>query len=103
MHETRPGVRTAERVAGVIAIISALVVLNGAWVNQHTWQNVSWRVAMAAVLAGLAIVVETNVLRLLQSGGRRQDGAAVPEFLRVDDLMADNAVVREASSASAAQ
>ena len=84
MHETRSGVRTAEKVAGVVAIVAALVVLNGAWVNQHNWQNISWRVAMAAVLVGLAIVVETNALRLLQSRGRRPGEAAVPEFLRAD-------------------
>ncbi len=85
MHETRSGVRTAEKVAGIIAVIAALVVLNGAWVNQHTWQNISWRVAMAAVLIGLAIVVETNVLRLLQSRGRRPGEAEVPEFLRAGE------------------
>mgnify|MGYP001612013752 CR=1 FL=1 len=98
MHETRSGVRTAEKVAGIIAIVAALVVLNGAWVNQHTWQNISWRVAMAAVLAALAIVVETNVLRLLQSRGRDEDGAAVPEFLRADD--APDGVVQGARARS---
>lgn len=84
MHETESGVRTAEKVAGIIAIIAALVVLNGAWVNQHTWQNVSWRVGVAAALVGLAIIVETNVLRLLKAPGRPEPGATVPEFLRTD-------------------
>ena len=85
MREPRSGVRTAERVAGVVAVIAALVVLNGAWVNQHNWQNISWRVAMAGVLVVLAAVVETNV---------------VPEFMRAGEHATAIDVEREASGAS---
>ena len=84
MDDARQGIRRAEKLAGIVAIVAALVVLNGAWMNQHNWENVSWRVAVAAVLVFLAIIVETNVPRLLESRGRRADGVAVPEFLRAD-------------------
>jgi hypothetical protein len=73
--------RTAERVAGVVAMIAALVVLNGAWVNQHSFQNVSWRVVVAGLLVVLAIIVETNAFGLLPPRERGED-APVPEFLR---------------------
>jgi hypothetical protein len=74
--------RTAERIAGVAAVIAALVVLNGAWVNQHNWQNVSWRVAMATLLVVLALVVEANPFGLSRRRAPGEDEAAVPEFLR---------------------
>jgi hypothetical protein len=88
MHEAR-GVRTAERIAGVIAVVAALVVLNGAWQNQHTWQNLSWRVAIAAVLLGLAVVVETNAVGVLQARLRRAGDSSVPDFLRTGPALED--------------
>ena len=81
MREERPGIRTAEKIAGIVAVVAALIVLNGAWVNQHNWQNVSWRVAVAALLVVLAIVVETNVFGLLRPREREEE-AAVPDFMR---------------------
>ena len=101
MQEQRSGIRTPEKVAGIVAVIAALVVLNGAWVNQHNWQNISWRVAMAAVLVMLAIVVETDAFGLLHPRAGRAAEAAVPDFLRAGDTMAGNAVEREASRAGA--
>lgn len=99
MREPRSGVRTVERVAGVIAIIAALVVLNGAWVNQHNWQNISWRVAMAGVLVLLAAVVETNAFGLLPR--RSPDEAeAVPEFMRTGERAPASEVERETSGAT---
>jgi hypothetical protein len=99
MHEGRPAVRTAERIAGVIAVVAALVVLNGAWENQHTWQNLSWRVAMSAALLGLTVIVETNAVGILQARLRRTNDTAVPDFLRtgtmVEDGASDNSVRAE--------
>lgn len=100
MRDTRSHARTAEKVAGVIAVIAALVVLNGAWVNQHTWQNISWRAAMAAMLVGLALAVETNAFGVLPSRRRREDEAMVPDFLRAG-AVAQGAGKRDASPASA--
>ena len=82
MQEPRTRIQTAERVAGVVAMIAALVVLNGAWVNQHSFQNVSWRIAVAALLMLLMVIVETNAFGLLRVG-ERGDDAVVPEFLRI--------------------
>ena len=100
MREQRSGVRRAEKISGVVAVIAALVVLNGAWVNQHNWQNISWRVATAAVLGLLAIVVETNAFGMLQA---RTSGEAeiVPEFMRAGDATPTDALVRDASHADA--
>ena len=81
MQEPRTRIRTAEKVAGVIAIIAALVVLNGAWVNQHSFQNVSWRVVVAGLLVFLAIIVETKLFGLLRTR-EHSDDAAIPDFLR---------------------
>ena len=99
MREPRSGVRTAERVAGVVAVIAALVVLNGAWVNQHNWQNISWRVAMAGVLVVLAAVVETNAFGLLQPH-RSAETNVLPEFMRAGEHATAIDVEREASGAS---
>ena len=92
--EAKPVVRIAEKVAGVIAVVAALVVLNGAWENQHTWQNLSWRVAMAAMLLGLAMIVQTSAAGVLQARLRRADDTPVPDFLRVavtpDDRSGDD-------------
>ncbi len=82
MQEARPGLRTAEKIAGIIAVVAALVVLNGAWENQHTWQNLSWRVGMAVMLLGLAVIVETNAVGVLQARLRRTGDTSVPDFLR---------------------
>jgi hypothetical protein len=100
MREPRDTVRTAEKVAGVVAVIAALVVLNGAWVNQHSWQNVSWRVAVAALLIVLAIAVETNLLALLQ---RREieEQSSVPEFLRLGSDEPGSAVEPQAARSDA--
>lgn len=81
MHEADRRLRMLERAAGVIAVIAALVVLNGAWVNQHNWENISWRVAVASVLIALAILVEADVIGVVQSNARRGD-ERVPDFLR---------------------
>jgi hypothetical protein len=81
MQDERSVMRKAEKAAGVIAMIAALIVLNGAWVNQHTWQNVSWRIAVAGILAMLAVIVETRLFGLLRP--REDEGAdVVPEFMR---------------------
>ena len=82
MQEPRARMRTAEKVAGVIAVIAALVVLNGAWVNQHSFQNVSWRVAVAALLVLLMVIVETSAFGLLRAHDRSEE-AAVPAFMRI--------------------
>lgn len=82
MRDTKSVVRTAEKIAGVIAVVAALVVLNGAWENQHSWQNVSWRMVMAAVLLGLAVIVQTSAVGILQRRHPDADDASVPEFLR---------------------
>jgi hypothetical protein len=97
MRDTRSHGRTAEKVAGVIAVIAALVVLNGAWVNQHNWQNISWRVAMAALLIAMAIVVETKMFGLIRPRQRGEEEAAVPEFLRAGEAMAASAGEGEGS------
>ena len=82
MRDPRPVVRTAEKVAGIIAIVAALVVLNGAWENQHTWQNLSWRVAIAALLLALAVIVQTSAVGVLQARRQATVGTSVPDFLR---------------------
>jgi ABC-type Fe3+ transport system permease subunit len=96
MREARPAVRTAEKVASVIAVVAALVVLNGAWENQHTWQNLSWRVAFAAMLLGLAVIVQTSAVGILQARSRRTGDTPVPDFLRIattpDDRSGDDDV-----------
>jgi hypothetical protein len=81
MQEPRTRMRTAEKVAGVIAVIAALVVLNGAWVNQHSFQNVSWRVAVAGLLVFLAVIVETKLFGLVRTR-EHSDDVTVPDFLR---------------------
>ena len=95
MAEPRERMRTAERVAGVVAMIAALVVLNGAWVNQHSFQNVSWRVAVAGMLVLLMVIVETNAFGLLRTHDRSDD--AVPEFLRTSSQLADTLVESESA------
>ncbi len=82
--DERQGIRTAEKVAGIVAIVAALVVLNGAWVNQHNWENVSWRVAVAAMLIVLAVAVETNAFGLLREREPEEAGT-VPDFMRAGD------------------
>lgn len=101
MREQRSGVRRAEKISGVVAVIAALVVLNGAWVNQHNWQNISWRVATAAVLGLLAIVVETNAFGMLQA---RTSGEAeiVPAFMRTGEhATVSDGLARDVSHADA--
>lgn len=94
----RPGIRTAEKLAGVVAVVAALVVLNGAWVNQHNWENVSWRVAVAAVLVFLAIIVETNAFGLLRAR-EREEAVQVPDFMRISGAEAEPAVENESARA----
>jgi hypothetical protein len=102
MRDTSSRARTAEKVAGVIAVIAALVVLNGAWVNQHTWQNISWRVAMATLLIAMALVVETKMFGLIRPRQRgEQEEVAVPEFLRAGEAMAASAGEGEGSRVGA--
>ena len=96
MAEPRTRMRTAERVAGVVAMIAALVVLNGAWVNQHSFQNVSWRVAVAALLVLLMVIVETNAFGLLRSRVR-DDHAEVPEFLRAGSQVTETLAESESA------
>ena len=96
MTEPRTRMRTAERVAGVVAMIAALVVLNGAWVNQHSFQNVSWRVAVAALLVLLMVIVETNAFGLLRSRVR-DDDAEVPEFLRAGSQVTETLAESESA------
>lgn len=91
MQEPRSGMRTAEKAAGVIAVVAALVVLNGAWVNQHNWENISWRVAIAAVLVVLAILVETNAFGFLRFSEREED-VALPDFMRNDAPFTTDAI-----------
>ena len=100
MREPRSGVRRAEKIAGVVAVIAALVVLNGAWVNQHNWQNISWRVAVAGVLVLLAMIVETNAFGMLQSASHG-DADAVPDFMRADDAAPADVLAADASHADA--
>lgn len=88
MREPGGAVQTAEKIAGVVAIVAALVVLNGALQNQHNWQNLSWRLAMAAVLLALAVIVETNALGMVQRARDDGEETSVPEFLRADRLTA---------------
>ncbi len=103
----RAGIRTAEKLAGIVAVVAALVVLNGAWVNQHNWENVSWRVAVAGMLIVLAIIVETNAFGVLRQR-ERQDDAPVPDFMRMrsgetampaesESVLADAVGARESS------
>lgn len=98
MREPKSGVRRAEKIAGVVAVIAALVVLNGAWVNQHNWQNISWRVATAGVLGLLAMVVETGGFGLLPSR-MRQEEDAVPEFMLAGDPAPADGLAADASRA----
>lgn len=100
MDEEPRGIRTAEKLAGIVAIVAALVVLNGAWVNQHSWENVSWRVAVAGILIVLAIGVETNAFGVLREREREQDGA-VPDFMRVTSDEAATPVEGEPAHADA--
>ncbi len=100
MREPRAGMRTAEKVAAIVAIIAALVVLNGAWVNQHSWQNVSWRIALAGTLVVLAIAVETNALGRLRLRDRDAE-TAVPEFLRSGGEAAGISAEKELARADA--
>ncbi len=83
MRESPAALQLAEKVAAVVAIIAALVVLNGAWQNQHNWQNLSWRIAVAALLCALALMVETSALVALQRRrAHGEEAASVPDFLR---------------------
>ncbi len=100
MRESKSGLRRAEKIAGVIAVIAALVVLNGAWVNQHNWQNVSWRVAVAGVLVVLAMVVETGGFGLLPSHAPSAN-YAVPDFMLAGDAAPADARAGDASRADA--
>lgn len=103
MEDGPKGIRTAERIAGVIAVIAALIVLNGAWVNQHNWQNVPWRIAVAGLLVALAVLVETNAFGLLHPGRTRGADTPVPDFLRLTPDTEERAVPSEAAEASSVQ
>ena len=96
MREPSTTVQTAERIAGVVASIAALEVLNGAWENQHNWENLSWRAAMAVVLFALAVIVETNALGVLQGRADAAGEALVPEFFRANESTGTDARSNEA-------
>ena len=102
MDDARQGMRRAEKLAGIVAIVAALVVLNGAWMNQHNWENVSWRVAVAAVLVFLAIIVETNAFGVLRAR-ERKDALLVPDFMRFAGAAPSPSSVVDGAESSAAE
>ena len=95
MRDPGAALQTAEKIAGIVATVAALVVLNGAWQNQHNWENVSWRVAIAGVLLVLAVIVESHAVELLQKRWWRADETSVPQFLRAGESTPADAVSSE--------
>lgn len=97
MHEPSAPGQVAEKIAGVVATVAALVVLNGAWQNQHNWENLSWRIVIAAVLLSLAVIVETHAVEALHQRWHRTDETSLPDFLRVDESPVPDALSHEAA------